>query len=253
MKKILVIVLIFLVLAIIPITLYLVRQGHETRTKAAPATVLSFTPPSLNVSSGEQFDVFVSVDTSQNLALGVDLKISYDPQILEALVVEDAGFFSDPQILVNKIDNTSGLISFSIGSFSGRQGSGNIARISFKAKKAGASPLLFAQGTTAAGVDEFDILQRTTSATVAVSGSDGAQNNNGIGGLPDVSSPSPTPTVVFASSLTPTATASPTITPTSTPVLDSGAEEIPVTGISLPTIMFLTIGFLMLLFVFVLV
>jgi hypothetical protein len=257
MKKIVAIILVLLVLAIIPITIFLVRQGQEVRTKAAPATILSFNPSVLSVSKNESFDIFVAINTGENLALGVDLKISFDALKLEALSIEQGSFFQSPQILANNIDNNLGVISYSIGSFTGAQGSGNIAKITFKAIDSGTVSLLFSQGTAAAAGDEFDILQRTIPATINIL----ADNSGGIGGAGFSNTPTLTPTA------NPTTTATPTIKPTSTlkltptPTLATASptlsatpnalsQDVPVTGTLLPTILILSFGFLLLLFFF---
>lgn len=266
MKKILVVVGVLLVLAIIPVTLFLVKQGQEVRTKATPATVLSFTPPSLSVSPGDSFNVFASISTGENLAMGVDLKISFDPSLIEVLSVEDVGFFESPQILMNTIDNTAGLISYSVGSFTGGQGSGDIIAISFKAKSPGTASLVFAQGTAAAATDEFDILERTIPASIVVLGDSGG-DNYGFGGVGNITSPTPTLIPTLSPTLTPTpgagglgvtVTPSPTsslkTTPTSTPIPTiSAADDIPVTGSILPTIFGLGAGLFFLLFALVLI
>ncbi|MBU1126752.1 cohesin domain-containing protein [Patescibacteria group bacterium] len=250
MKKVLVIIGVLLVLAVIPITLFLVKQGQEVRTKATPATVLSFTPPSLSVSPGDSFDIFASINTGENLAMGVDLKISFNPSLIEAISMEDAGFFTSPQILMNNIDNQAGFISYSVGSFTGAQGSGNIIAISFKAKSPGTVSLAFAQGTAAAAIDEFDILERTIPASIIVLGQSG-NNDYGFGGAgSSTSTPIPTLSPTSTPTLTPTPILTATLTPT--PIV-SGADDIPVSGISLPTILGLSAGFLFLLFAFVLI
>lgn len=255
MKKILVGIGVLLILAIIPITIFLVKQGQEIRTKATPATVLSLTPPSLSVSPGDSFNIFASIDTGENLAMGVDLKISFDSSLVEALSVEDAGFFTSPQILMNNIDNQVGLISYSVGSFDGAQGSGNIIAISFKAKSSGTASLVFAQGTAAATADEFDILERTIPASIIVLGQSG-NNDYGIGGAG--SSPAPTliPTLTPIPGASGTGTPTPTLTvvatSTPTPAIVE-ADEIPVTGSLLPTILGLSVGLFFFLFAFVLI
>lgn len=82
-KKIIVIALIALVLIGIPITIYLLQQQQEVRSRAQAASTLGFTPSStpsspIQAKVDDVIDLKLNVDPSSNLVSFVRLEIQYD-------------------------------------------------------------------------------------------------------------------------------------------------------------------------------
>ena len=193
-KKAIAIIGIVLILAAIPLTVYLLEKRQELRTGAVASTVLSF-PTEVNKRVGDSFAVNIQIDTGENQVSGADLEITFDPNVLECLSLSPGTFLVNPNSWYERIDNDSGRIVYTLGSFDSRRGSGVFASIDFRAKNAGTSPLRFEAGTSVAGIGENEALQETVSGTVIVSGGD----------------VTPTPTS------TPTPSGTPTPTPTPPP------------------------------------
>lgn len=79
---------ILLLLLVIPVTLFIVRQQTDLRSKAAPSTNLSFQPATAEIGLGETatFDIFV--DPGQNVVSILDMTISVDPDVFEIVSLE---------------------------------------------------------------------------------------------------------------------------------------------------------------------
>lgn len=74
---------ILLLLAIIPLTLFVVKRQTNLRSKAAPNTVFSLAPVSATTAVGQTTLIDVTVDPGQNVVSIVELNISVDPDKLE--------------------------------------------------------------------------------------------------------------------------------------------------------------------------
>ncbi len=79
---------ILLLLIVIPVTLFVVRQQTNLKSKAAPSTNLSFQPATAEIGLGETatFDIFV--DPGQNVVSILDVTISVDPDVFEIVSLE---------------------------------------------------------------------------------------------------------------------------------------------------------------------
>lgn len=99
-------------------------------------TTLSLLPNSLTISTPSA-SVDVSIDTKTNKVTAVQLEISYDPKKLtnvDIVAPSSGGFFENPIVLLKKIDEKKGLISFALAisaSQTAKMGTGNVATISF--------------------------------------------------------------------------------------------------------------------------
>ncbi|MBP6098677.1 MAG: hypothetical protein KA477_01705, partial [Candidatus Levybacteria bacterium] len=68
-----------LLLTIIPVILFLVKQQQSTDSQAAKASILSFNPPnSATTTACTEFSVDVRVDPGTNVVSIVDLFVSFD-------------------------------------------------------------------------------------------------------------------------------------------------------------------------------
>jgi hypothetical protein len=95
-------------------------------------TQLSFSAPISDTASGYKTDVLIS--TGKNKVTVAQLEIAYDPKILTNVDIKAGSFFTDPTILLKKVDAVNGRITYVIGiSLGGTPtvGKGTVATISF--------------------------------------------------------------------------------------------------------------------------
>lgn len=147
------------------------RSTKEQKTlspKAAAATTLSIPSPASDILVNQDFGLSIQIETNGNQVFGADLKILFDPAILEAKGVLAGSFLSQPQELIKNIDNSTGKISYSLGSFSAQTGGGTLAEINFKAKAQGSTDISFGPGTSVAAANEAEGLASTQNGTVTV-------------------------------------------------------------------------------------
>lgn len=118
------------------------QVSAPSRTKSAPTptpkrafTNLTATPSKDVVSVGERFTIAVQITTGENNVTGVQLELSYDPEVLQITEVLQGDFFVKPIIYANKNDSTKGTITFAIGSFEGKKGTGTVALLKAVARK----------------------------------------------------------------------------------------------------------------------
>jgi len=79
---------ILLLLAVIPITLYVVKRQTDLRSKAAPSTVLSFSPASASTTVGQTVKLDVMVNPGQNIVSIVEMTIQVDPDKFDIVSLE---------------------------------------------------------------------------------------------------------------------------------------------------------------------
>lgn len=122
----------------------------------ASTAKLSLQPTSLTIQKGKRFDIDVLVDSGFNKIIGVELWLSYDPEILTVSEIAPGSFFSNPQILGKKINSSLGTLTYGIASFEPMSGKKALATISFEAL----IPSVEAKET------EISLTNKTTVATV---------------------------------------------------------------------------------------
>jgi len=97
-KRILLIGLVLVLLAAIPLTVYLVQQQQKTRISAVAKTTLSFDPSAKTVNVGETFSLAVKADPGANanqISL-VKFTINYDPAKLATAAAGASGCPASP-------------------------------------------------------------------------------------------------------------------------------------------------------------
>lgn len=156
------------ILLAIPLTTQLTQQRQEIRPQAAPATILSVMPSSSTIIINEVFNIDIKIDSGSNAIFGSDLEILFDPTVLAAQAIQPGGFLNDPQELIQNIDNQTGKIAYSLGSFSSKTGSGTLALVTFQAIGGGESEISFGLTTSVAAAGETEALASTQSGTVNV-------------------------------------------------------------------------------------
>jgi hypothetical protein len=254
-KKIIAIIVLILLLVATGFTIYLIKRQQELRLKAAPATVLSVSPTTVEKTTGDTFNLNIQIDTGENQVVGADLSLSFNSSVLEALTISPGSFLENPQELTKNIDNQTGKITYSLGSFTPKQGVGTLATIQFQAKAEGTSTLAFGTGTSVAGVGETEALQNTVPGSITVIPAIAPTATPTLTPTPTSQSTTPTPTVIQPTAtatpqpatLTPTPTNAPkeiTATPIPSPTLTE--EKLPQAGNSLPTFFLTIVGNLLL-------
>lgn len=109
-KKLLLLGFFFAVLLIIPLTVFLVQQNQDSRSRADKTTTLSFEPANSTSNVGEAVNLSVVLTPGNNQVNFVKLVIIFDPQVLtptETIFTPDPAskmtVIADPQITDNQI------------------------------------------------------------------------------------------------------------------------------------------------------
>lgn len=249
-KKILLIIITVLFLVTIPLTIILVEQRQELRTKAAPASTLSFSPASLTAAVGQDFSLSAVIETQTNVVPAVELHISFNSAVFKASKLAPGAalpsIFDGPTI-----DNTAGTAYLVVANVQNPiQGSGTVATINFRVigPSTQVERITFTSQTQAGAWQEegANVLIGTIPASItietATTPSPTTTPTPSTTPVPSTPTASPTPSPTSAPSSS-TATATPTLTPTPTP---GGAATTPVTGVGGPTFVLFGIGFLLL-------
>jgi hypothetical protein len=223
-KKILVIFVSILLLAAIPITLFVVQQRQELRQKAAPATSLSFSPNQLTKAVGDEFEVDVVIDTGDNAIGTVIMDITFDPTKLQFLSISNSAYF--PNTLSESGDGQDGHIhEYHVRTNDPSQpfsGVDTVATIRFRSIAPTDNPisLSFTDLSAAFAYDEgaTNLLISTPPATMTITGEGATQPT--LPAVPPTSNdtPSVTPetTVTISPSISPSQIVQATISPTAT-------------------------------------
>ncbi len=96
----------------------------------------SLRSPISTISAKNVYSLPIEIDTYNKVSL-IQLELSYDPKMLEQLVIIPGNFFKTPKIYLNQIIEEKGRISYAIGSednMSGVTGKGTVANVSFQTK-----------------------------------------------------------------------------------------------------------------------
>lgn len=216
-KKLILFGFIAILLIAIPLTVYLVQKQQEIRGKAAPSTILSFSPASTTVQVGQTVSFDLMVDPGSNQVSFVKLGIVYDPAKLKVTTngfVPNAAAF--PTILQEPI--------YEAGSIS--------ATLSV-----GADPTKVIQTITKIATITFEALEQTDPGiptritfdgqTQVLSIAAGDVFNENV-----LSTTNPGTVTITAGTISPTPTISPPITPSPIPTLTLAPTP---TNIPIPT------------------
>lgn len=94
--------------------------------------VFDLEPASTTTYVNDKFEVNIVINAEKSAIVGTDLWLSYDPEVLAVSEVKPGSFFSNPQVLGEKINSPPGTIGYGIGSFEPTPGKGVVAVISFE-------------------------------------------------------------------------------------------------------------------------
>lgn len=197
----------------------LLAAGYFLLATKAQAQTFSLSPSSATKPVGEEFTVDINIDTAGKAVAGADVKITFDPEILEIdqAKITEGSFFSDSASNVNAQTGTLYVAGYFREQFETKTGTGKVATVTLKGKKAGSSALAF---VCTAQTNDSNILDASANDIINCSGI--SNGNYTIGG----SSSGPTST--------PASTGTATATPTP-----------PVSGVGAPTIFALGAGALL--------
>lgn len=182
-KTLFLIVLLILTVGLLLVTL----QGQQQQKKVATQTsevVTTPTPvsrnfttlvasPSANIASvGEEKSLTVVINTGRNNVASVQLEILFNSEYINIGKIEPLGFFPNPTVLLNEVDNKNGTVSYAIGTPEVATGSGELVRINFTAKKstAGASsPITFLPKTAVGEIgNPSSVLREAVGANIII-------------------------------------------------------------------------------------
>lgn len=209
----------------VALSLYLVQQSQENRSRASAASQLYFSPnSSTNAPIAAKPNDIVSLDVmlepGENTISGVRLTINYDPQKFapasgdQSFVVNLEKF---PEIRTQPtISNGSIMVSVSTGSLPTDviQAQAKVGTLKLRVLNnapGGIGVINFGSGTVITSIDinstaSENVLSATKPATVEIEG--------------------PTPTITYTPTPTPTLTPTPTRTPTPTPTTKPGTPKL---------------------------
>lgn len=121
-------------------------------SSANPETLLHPDPQSIGLKSGEQGSISLRVDDAQNM-YGIEFHLTFDPNVVEVVdadaskpgvQIASGDWLKNSFVAVNKADNAAGKIDYAITLLNPAppvNGGGTIAKITFKGKNNGTSPL----------------------------------------------------------------------------------------------------------------
>ncbi len=159
---------ILLLLAVIPITLFVISRQTNLQSKAAPTTIFSLTPTTINTKVGETFTLDIQIDPGQNIVSIVEMTVSVDPEKIEIVsLTPNTSVF--PVELKKSQPNPDGTISISLSTTNNVQEAvqeiTKIGTLTMKAKAA---------TTTGATIVKFD---KPLSQALSLATSDGVTEN----------------------------------------------------------------------------
>lgn len=269
-KKIVITLMAFVVLSGgVVAGILLVNQNQDIREKAAPSTSLSFVPSSMTKNPGQSITLAINANTGENLITGVDVEVSFDPNVIHLTQMSPNPSISDLSTIIKNgvIDNTLGKARFAAFTVDKTKAvSGNLSLVTLTGNivsgaSSGSTTLQFTSSTSLSAVDEGqNVIINSQPATITVS----SGNISSTSSPTPTSSPSPTATAgIGGAQITlPSATPSPTPLKTATPTTNSNLNnnntttnnntssggatsvpaDVPVTGASIPFLISIFVG-----------
>jgi hypothetical protein len=112
-----------------------IPQNTTPPTPMVPAhTVLQVGPNPLEVAPGQVGHADITMDTSDNNVTAVQLEIGYDPRIISNVKVTTGTMFTNPVVLIDKNNPTTGRYTYAFGITPNAQaikGTGVVATVTF--------------------------------------------------------------------------------------------------------------------------
>lgn len=133
-KKTLILIIVLAALTLILLVLALrisLPQGNQnTKAPAVVSHAYSVLSISQPVASGSAYTADINITTSSNKVTAAQLELKYDPKLIEISDIVAGTFFSDPVIILKKIDDVDGRVTFALGIGPGQKpvnGKGTVA------------------------------------------------------------------------------------------------------------------------------
>lgn len=187
-------------------------------SKQAQAQFLLLEPQTLTKNVGETFTVDLKINTEGKAVAGTDVKINFDPEMLEVTGVTTGDFFSDSAKNIGS--NSLYIAGFFRAQYETKTGAGKVASLTLKGKKTGTTPLTF---VCSLKTNDTNILDGSAADIINCASTPNGSYTFGTVAGP-TSTPAPGPTNTPAPS-------NPTATPT-----------VPVTGSGTTTMALLVMG-----------
>jgi hypothetical protein len=181
-KRNLIVIAILVVITIILLTFSLFQPAPAVKQSVLIPTPtlapyvqsgLSLTVPQKN-SNGNYFSN-VEISTAENQVTGVQIDLSYDPKILTNVEIATGTFFTNPTVLLKKIDTVKGIVSYTLFADQNPKsasGKGTVATLTFSVipgTKTAFTKINFLPTTEAVGLGQFEsVLKQTTGTNLTV-------------------------------------------------------------------------------------
>lgn len=212
--------------------LYYVTNGNwgaapslKALTRRAGTTV-TLGLPDVQARPGDTIDVPLSASAVTGMA-GVDVKIGYDPTLLEVVDAQTGALASGFTLVKNTA--TPGVLSLALSKATASSGSGALILVKFRVRATAAEGTVSPLTLLRAQLNDIHGLDFSTSAlqqTIQTQNGRVTATNNPVTTPTATVTNTPTRTVTTAPTATPTATLGATATPTATP--DTGCTAKPV-------------------------
>lgn len=109
------------------------EERQEIRTRAAAATILSFSPASLTIAPNQTFTLNILINTGTNRVTAAEIQVTFDNTKLQAQSISPGSFLTTV-LLPGTIDQARGKASITLGSgTTPQQGSSTLVTLTFKA------------------------------------------------------------------------------------------------------------------------
>lgn len=215
--KMIALISILLLIAVL-VGVYYIGKEQDNRSRAAPATSLSFSPSSVSKKLGDTFSLDVVVNTGTNTISAADLVINTESTKLKITGLT-VGSYLTTTLLTPSYTDSRATVTLGSSPTSPKKGTGILATVTFQVVGAGGSTQISFTGSQVAGIGEQgNVLSSSTPATITLTSSSGG------------TSPSLTPTRM-PTALPTQAASSPSTTPTRTPTptTQTGSPQITAT------------------------
>lgn len=132
---------------------------------------LSMVPNAMSALRGQKNTISIAIETNSNTVSAVDLTVSFDPKILRIDDVAPGDFFVDPTVLIERIDNTSGTLTYAIGSLKPKKGTGKVVTLTLAGRRAGTTHITITENTkvAATGAGSTNVLATRKGAVLTIS------------------------------------------------------------------------------------
>lgn len=216
--KVVVIIGILLLLIAVPVGVFYMRKEQDIRSRAAPASTLSFSPSSASKQLGDTFSLDVIVNTGTNTISAADLVINSDATKVK-ITGMTVGSYLTTTLLAQSHTDSRASVTLGSSPTSPKQGTGTLATVTFQVVADTGTAQITFTGSQVAGIGEQgNVLSGTTPATITMSADIGT------------ATPTVTPIPTTIVTLTPTpVTGGTQITTTPTPTPATETQQLSIT------------------------